>query len=151
VPLLALNATLPVTGHFVGGFGHTCSVRRSLFPLFQLFHFAEIPVLLMDTIGMSLARIVGRPVPGTSSRTFADKEVQVDIQVRLEVMGYERAMDAVLDVAVRMRSIQEAVLEVGGIAQLLVAQTTSPTSFVPVRVESLSESEEVGGRLDEID
>lgn len=100
---------------------------------------------------MSLARIVGRPVPGTSSRTFADKEVQVDIQVRLEVMGYERAMDAVLDVAVRMRSIQEAVLEVGGIAQLLVAQTTSPTSFVPVRVESLSESEEVGGRLDEID
>jgi len=42
-------------------------------------------------------------------------------------MGYEKAMD----VAVRMRSIQEVVGEVRLIAELLATQITSLTVFVP--------------------
>jgi len=49
-----------------------------------------------------------------------------------------------------MRSIQEVVSEVRSIAELLAAQITSPTAFVPGWVESPSESEEVGERFDEI-
>jgi len=52
------------------------------------------------TIGTSLARIVGHPVLGTSSRIYVNKEVQVELQSRMQSMGYERAMDVVLDVAV---------------------------------------------------
>ena len=65
-------------------------------------------------------------------------------------MGYERVMDAVLDVAVRMRSIQEVVGEVGSIAELLVTQITSLTMFIPGRVTDVFESEEGGERFDEI-
>ena len=66
-------------------------------------------------------------------------------------MGYERAMDAVLDVAMRMQSIQEVVGEVGSIMELLATQITSPTVFIPGQVMDASESEEGGERFDKID
>ena len=66
-------------------------------------------------------------------------------------MGYERAMDAVLDIAVRMQSIQEVVGKVRSIVELLAAQINSPTIFVPGWVEDLSELEEVSERFDEVD
>jgi len=77
-----------------------------------------------------LARIVGHPVLGISSRTYVEVGIQVKLKSQMEVMGYERVMDTVLDVAVRMWSIQEVVGEVGSIAELLAAQITSPTVFV---------------------
>jgi len=41
--------------------------------------------------------------------------------------------------------------EVGSIVELLAAQITSLTVFIPGQVEDLSESEEGGKRFDEID
>ena len=55
-----------------------------------------------------------------------------------------------MDVAVRMRSIQEVVGKVGSIAELLATQITSPTVFVPGQVTAVSESEEGGERFNEI-
>jgi len=103
------------------------------------------------TVGTSLARIVGHPARVILSRTYVEVGVQVDLRSRMGAMGYERSMDAVLDVAMRMRSIQEVVGEVGSIAELLATQITSPTVFIPGRVTAVSESEEGGERFDEID
>jgi len=91
------------------------------------------------------------PALGTSSRTYVEVGVQVKLRSQMEAMGYERAMDAVLDVAVQMRSIQEVVGKVGSIAELLATQITSPTVFIPGRVTDASESEEGGERFDKID
>jgi len=102
------------------------------------------------TVGMSLGKIVGHPVLGISSRIFIEVGVQVKLWSRMEAMGYERAMDAVLDVAVQMRSIQGAVGEIGSIAELLATQITSLTVFVLGRVTDVSKSEEGGERFDEI-
>jgi len=77
----------------------------------------------ITTVGTSLARIVGHPVLGTLSETYVEVGVQVELQSRMEAMGYERAMD----IAVRMRSIQEVVGEVGSIAELLATQITLGT------------------------
>jgi len=102
---------------------------------------------VITTVGTSLIRIVRHPPLGILSKTYVNKEVQVEFQSRMEAMGYKRAMD----VAVRMWSIQEMVGEVGSIAELLAAQMTSPTVFIPGQVEDISESEEGGKRFDEID
>jgi len=51
----------------------------------------------------------------------ADKGVQVgeDVQMQMNRMGYARAMDVVLDVTQRVRSIQVAQDEVNSIVELL--------------------------------
>ena len=90
------------------------------------------------TAGTSWAKIVGRPVPGISSaisKTYANKAIQVGIGSRMREYGYTTAVGIALDVAGRIRSIQEACQEVAANSGLLVAQSTLQNEFCPVQVD----------------
>ena len=87
---------------------------------------------------MSWTRIVGRPVLGISSATYknyANKAIQVGVESRMREYGYNTALEVALDVAGRIRSIQEACQEVTANSGLLVAQSTLWNEFCPVRVD----------------
>ena len=60
------------------------------------------------TTGSSWAKTVGRPVLETSfatSKTYANKAIQVGIESRMREYGYTTAVGIALDVAGRIRSI----------------------------------------------
>ena len=63
------------------------------------------------TVSTSWTKTVGRPVLRISSRTsknYANKVVQVGVESRMKEYGYSSALEVALDVAGRIRFIQEA-------------------------------------------
>ena len=106
------------------------------------------------TAGSSWDKIVGHPVLGTSfvtSKTYVNKAVQVGIESRMREYGYTTAVGIALDVAGRIRSIQEACQEVAANSGLLVAQSTLQNEFCPVRVDDRFECAEGISRFEDVD
>ena len=106
------------------------------------------------TAGTSWDKIVRRPVLETSfgiSKTYASKAVQVGIESRMREYGYTTAVGIALDVAGRIRSIQEACQEVVANSGLLVAQSTLQSGFCPVRVDDRFECAEDLSRFEDVD
>ena len=98
--------------------------------------------------------IVGHPVLGISSatsKTYASKAIQVGIESRMREYGYTTAVGIALNVAGRIRSIQEACQEVAANLGLLVAQSTLRNEFCPVRVDDRFECAEDLSRFEDID
>ena len=65
----------------------------------------------ITTAGTSWTKIVGHPVLGISSaisKTYANKAIQVGIELRMREYRYTTAVGITLDMAGRIRSIQEA-------------------------------------------
>ena len=92
----------------------------------------------ITTAGTSWTKIVGHPALGISSatsKTYASKAIQVRIESRMREYGYTTAVGIALDMAGRIRSIQEACQEVAVNSGLLVAQSTLRNEFCPVRVD----------------
>ena len=65
--------------------------------------------------------------------------------------GYTTAVGIALDVAGRIRSIQEACQEVAANSGLLVAQSTLQSEFCPVRVDDRFECAEDISRFEDVD
>ena len=65
--------------------------------------------------------------------------------------GYTTAIGIALDVAGRIRSIQEACQEVAANSGLLVAQSTLQNEFCPVRVDDRFECAEGISRFEDVD
>ena len=65
--------------------------------------------------------------------------------------GYTTAVGIALDVAGRIRSIQEACQEVAANSGLLVAQSTLQSGFCPVRVDDRFECAEDLSRFEDVD
>ena len=106
------------------------------------------------TVGTSWARIVKRPAPGISSatsKTYANKAIQVGIESRMREYGYTTAVRIALNMAGRIRSIQEACQEVAANSGLLVAQSTLQSEFCPVRVDDRFECAEDISRFEDVD
>ena len=90
--------------------------------------------ILIATAGTSWTKIIRCPVLGISSATFktyANKAVQVGVGLRMREYGYSTAVEIALDVAGRIRSIQEACQEVAANSGLLVAQSTLQKRILP--------------------
>ena len=110
--------------------------------------------ICIATVSTSWAKIVERPVLGTSfatSKTYANKAVQVRIESRMREYGYTTAVRIALDVAGQIRSIQEACHEVAANSGLLVAQSTLQSEFCLVRVDDRFECAEDLSRFEDID
>ena len=106
------------------------------------------------TAGTSWAKIVGRPVLGTSfatSKTYTNKAIQVGIESRMREYEYTTAVEIALDVAGRIRFIQEACQEVAANSGLLVAQSTLQSKFCLVQVDDRFECAEDLSRFEDID
>ena len=106
------------------------------------------------TVGTSWARIVGHPAPGISSaisKTYANKAIQVRIELRMREYGYTTVVGIALDVAGQIRSIQEACQEVAANLGLLVAQSTLQNEFCPVQVDDRFECAEGISRFEDVD
>ena len=87
---------------------------------------------------MSWTRIIRYPVLGTSSTTFknyANKAIQVGVELRMKEYGYSTAVEIALNVAGRIKFIQEACQEVVANSSLLVAQSTLQSEFCLVQVD----------------
>ena len=65
--------------------------------------------------------------------------------------GYTTAVRIALDVAGRIRSIQEVCQEVAATSGLLVAQSTLQSEFCPIRVDDRFECAEDLSRFEDID
>ena len=90
------------------------------------------------TAGMSWTKIIRRPALGISSATFknyANKAIQVGVESRMKEYGYSTTVEIALNVAGRIKFIQEACQEVVANSSLLVAQSTLQSEFCPVRVD----------------
>ena len=90
------------------------------------------------TAGTSWTRIIEHPALGISSATFknyANKAIQVGVELRMKEYGYNTALKVALDVAGQIRFIQEACQEVTANSGLLVAQSTLQSKFCLVRVD----------------
>ena len=110
--------------------------------------------IYIATAGTSWAKIVGRPVLGISSatsKTYANKAIQVGIESRMREYRYTTAVWIALDVAGRIRSIQEACQEVVANSGLLVAQSALWNEFCPVRVDNRFECVEGISRFEDVD
>ena len=106
------------------------------------------------TAGTSWTKIVGRPalrISSATSKTYASKAIQVGIESRMREYGYTTAVGITLDVAGRIRSIQEACQEVAANSGLLVAQSTLRNEFCPVRVDDRFECAEGISRFEDVD
>ena len=106
------------------------------------------------TAGTSWTRIVGRPVLGISSatyKTYADKAIQVGVESRMKEYGYSTTVEIALDVAGRIKFIQEACQEVVANSGLLVAQSTLQSEFCPVQVDDRFECTEDMSRFEDVD
>ena len=82
--------------------------------------------ICIATVGTSWTRIVGCPVLRISSGTFknyANKAIQVGVELRMREYRYNTALKVTLDVVGRIRFIQEACQEVAANSGLLVAHT----------------------------
>ena len=78
------------------------------------------------TAGTSWTRIVRHPALGISSATYksyANKAIQVGVELRMREYGYNTTVEIALNVAGRIRFIQEACQEVTANLGLLVAQS----------------------------
>ena len=106
------------------------------------------------TAGTSWTRIVRRPALGISSATFktyANKAIQVGVKSRMREYGYNTAVEIGLDVAGRIRFIQEACQEVVANLSLLVAQSTLQSGFCPVWVDDQFKCAEDMSRFEDVD
>ena len=81
----------------------------------------------------------------------ANKAIQVGIKSRMREYGYTTAVRIALDVAGRIRSIQEACQEVVANSGLLVAQSTLRNEFCPVQVDDRFECTEDMSRFEGVD
>ena len=105
------------------------------------------------TASTSWTRIVRRPILGISSATFknyANKAIQVRVESRMKEYGYNTVLEVALDIAGRIRFIQEACQEVTVNSGLLVAQSTLQSEFCLVRVDDRFECMEDTSRFEDV-
>ena len=103
---------------------------------------------------MSWTRIIGHPALRISSATFknyANKAIQVGVESRMKEYGYSTTVEIALNVAGRIKFIQEACQEVVVNSSLLVAQSTLQSKFCPVRVDDRFECAEDMSRFEDVD
>ena len=84
---------------------------------------------------MSWTKIVRCPalrISSVISKTYTNKAIQVRIELRMREYRCTTAVGIALDMAGRIRSIQEACQEVTANSGLLVAQSTLRNEFCPV-------------------
>ena len=114
----------------------------------------RFPPICIAIASTSWTKIVRRPALGISSvtsKTYTSKAIQVGIKSRMREYGYTPAVRIALDVAGRIRSIQEACQEVVVNSGLLVAQSTLRNEFCPVRVDDRFECTEDISRFEGVD
>ena len=107
----------------------------------------------ITTAGTSWTKIIGCPALGISSvtsKTYANKAIQVRIELRMREYGYTTTVRIALDVAGQIRSIQEACQEVVANSGLLVAQSTLRNEFCPVWVDDQSKCAEDISRFEDV-
>ena len=109
--------------------------------------------ICIATAGTSWTRIVRRPALGISSatyKTYANKAIQVGVESRMKEYGYSTVVEIALDVAGRIRFIQEACQEVVANLSLLVAQSTLQSEFCLAQVDDRFECMEDMSRFEDV-
>ena len=87
-------------------------------------HIASIDTSWTRTVRLSVLGI-----SSTTSKSYANKVIQVGVESRMREYGYSNVLDVTLDVAGQIRSIQEAHQEVAVTMELLAAQTILQSVF----------------------